>query len=394
MPLQSTVKSAAPDATPATLGYLAPGLPQQQATPVCHVTVLTDPKEVWDIQPAWEALWRRANGTYAQAFVTCRAAWRHMAAAKGGRLRVMACFDDGRLVALWPLIASRSGAWRVLRQLGPQAAEYSDMLVEASPHAGAYAAAIWREVRSGRHGDLIVLPFVKQDARLQPLLDRAADARAGQSTVAPYINWRDGESWHDYYGRLQPKGRKEQNRKRRHFHALGSVRFAAVTEPAGMPALIDWILHEKRFWAAQAGKSGVWLNDLRYRDFLVDAVTARDAAAAFVMFVLTLDDVPVAAKLAMAGPHRIDAIIAGFSHDHARYAPGVVLDEYCQSYAHERGLHVDFGAGPEMGKLFWSQGQAHSATTYRVALTRWGAAGERLRGMREAARGKWRHLPL
>ena len=363
----------------------APGA-LDRATPAgCHVLVLTEPDEIRDLRPAWEALWQAADGGYTQAYATCAAAWLHMANPEGARLRVMACFDDGRLVALWPLVSHRVACWRVLSQLGPQAAEYSDILIEPSRHAAMYAAAIWHAVRTQARGDIIVLPFVKANSPLRAVLDHTSNVVAEFSTIAPYVAWRVHESWDEYYDTLNRKHRKEQARKRRHLHAQGEVRFEAVTDPGRLTELIDWMLPEKRIWADRAGKNGAWLRDERYRRFLASAATDAGSNATYVMFRLTLDGETVAAKLAMAGTRHMDGIIAGFSHHHARYAPGVVLDEYCQAYAHARGLDIDLGTGAETGKLFWSRGEARAVTTYRVALTPWGAFGARLRNLRESA---------
>jgi len=338
------------------------------------------------LRPAWDALWRRADGNHAQASATCLSAWRHIAARRGGRLHVLACFEDGALVAIWPLVRRRQAAWHVLTQLGPLAAEFSDMLVEDYPGRDARVAAIWRCVRTRSRADLIMLPFVKSATPLGVLLAASDLARTTEPDVAPYVAWRKRDGWEQYYGTLGASGRKVQNKKRRQLQGLGELRFEVVRDPQRLPALVQWLMQEKRVWAGRAGKHGPWLSSSPYEQFLVHLTTERNVGAGF-MFLLTLDGEPVAGQFAMEGERHIDWIIAGFSAAMAGYSPGMVLNEYCLRYARDHALRVEMGAGREHNKLFWSRATTHETVNYRVALTRFGILGLRLSNAKVAAVG-------
>ena len=339
-----------------------------------EVRVLTAPHAVWALRPAWDALWRRADGNYAQASATCVSAWQHVAMPRGGRLHVLACFERGALVAIWPLFRRRQGAWQVLYQLGPMAAEFSDILAEDIPGREARVAAIWRSVLTRSRADMIMLPFVKADTPLGILLAASDLTRTAQPDIAPYVPSHPPHSWEQYYASLSASGRKVQNKKRRQLQALGELRFEIVDDPRLLPDLIRWLLREKRIWGDRVGKHGPWLASGDYEQFLIQLATERAVGTGFV-FVLTLDGVPVAAQFAIEGECHIDWIIAGFSAAMAGHSPGMVLNEYCLRYAIDHALRVEMGAGREHNKLFWSGDSAHATRNYRIALTRFGVPG-------------------
>ncbi len=353
------------------------------------VRILTKPEEVLALRPAWDALWRRADGNYAQSPATCLAAWQRIAA-RHARLHVVAGFEGGDLVAIWPLVRRRQALWQVLYQLGPQAAEFSEMLLDGGPGGEpgrqARAAAIWRCVRTRSRADLVMLPFVKTDQPLGILLAADNFAATVRPDVAPYASWQPGDSWEQYYASLGASWRKVQNKKRRHLQALGELRFEIVRDPERLPGLVEWLMREKRVWAGRAGKRGPWLTSPQYESFLRQLGTERAVGAGFV-FLLTLDGEPIAAQFAIEGERHIDWIIAGFSAAMAGHSPGMVLNEHCLRYAHDAGLRVEMGAGREANKLLWSRGAAHATLDYRIALTRFGVPGLKLSNAKIAAAG-------
>ena len=350
------------------------------------VRVLTKPEEVLALRSAWDALWRRADGNYAQAPATCLAAWQQIAAPRHCRLHVVVAFERGELVAIWPLVRRRQALWQVLYQLGPLAAEFSEMLLEDGPRRQARAAAIWRCVRTGGRADIIMLPFVKTDQPLGILLAADDFTATVRSDLAPYVSWLPGDTWEQYYRSLGASWRKVQNKKRRHLEGMGELRFEIVRDPQRVPALVEWLMREKRVWAARAGKRGPWLSSGQYETFLQRLGTERAVGAGFV-FLLTLDGVPVAAQFAIEGERHIDWIIAGFSAGMAGHSPGMVLNEHCLRYALNAGLRVEMGAGREANKLLWSRGAAHPTLDYRIALTRFGVPGLALSNIKVAAVG-------
>ena len=339
--------------------------------------LISSPDAIAAVRPQWDELWARAGGSYVQSPASCLAAWQHILQPQSARLSIAVSFEGDRLVALWPLHLRRRGLWRVLSQVGPMAAEFSNVLVEPGPLARQRVAALWSAVGRASIADLAIVPFVNPATPLGAVLGADRRVVAADRDTAPYVAWREGETWDGYYKSLSASYRKVQNKKRRQLLELGDMRFDVVSDPARTPGLISWMLREKRVWADRANKRGAWLFSSAYEAYLTSLVTERNSAAEFVVFLLSRDDEPVAAQFAMVGPCHVDWILASFASQLARFSPGTILNEHCLKFAHDRGLNVESGAGREENKLFWSRSEAHETVNFRLALSPWGAVGER-----------------
>ena len=340
-----------------------------------NVTLIETSAEIDRIRPQWNRLWERSDhASYGLTAAACMSAFRNMLQPTGARLIVAAGCEDGELVALWPFVIRRRGLWRVLNQAGPLSAEYSNVLAEPGPQAPARVAALWRAVERAGIADVAIVPFVR-DGALGSVLAAQPRLMSSATDIAPCLEWRGGETWDGYYASLDGSYRRGQNRRRRQFDELGRVGFDVVTDPTRARGMIAWLLAEKRQWASRVDKRGAWVFSPTYEAFLAELMTPNaGAAGCFVVFALTLDGAPVAAKFALVGPRQIEFIISCYVGSLSKYSPGNMLNEHCLRYAHGRGLGVDFGAGKEETKKYWSRGSAQVTTNYRVALTRWGLA--------------------
>lgn len=337
------------------------------------VRLLARLDQIEGVRPQWDRLWGRSDhASYGLTSAACMAVFKHVLAAQGAKLLVVVGYEDGELVALWPLATRRRGLWRIVNQAGPLAAEYSNVLVEPGPQAAGRVAALWRAVERAGVADIAVVPFVRSGP-LGSVLAAHPHITSRETDTAPRVAWRGNESWDAYYASLDGDYRRGQNRRRRQLNERGAVAFEVVTDPARAAEMIAWLLAEKRHWADRVDKRGAWVFSPAYQAFLTALITGNgDAAARFVVFVLTLDGAQVAAKFAMVGPRQLEFIISGFLGSLGRFSPGNVLNEHCLRFAHERGLAVEFGAGREETKKYWSRGTSDVTTNYRVALTRWG----------------------
>lgn len=337
------------------------------------VRLLDELDEIAAIRPQWERLWTLSDhASYGSTAAACMVAFEKILRPQGARLVVGVGCEDGELVALWPLAIRRRGLWRIVNQAGPLAAEYSNVLVEPGPQAATRVSALWHAVERAGLADVAVVPFLR-DGALGSLLAAHPRLVSREADIAPYLAWRVGETWDVYYASLDGSYRRGQNRRRRQLDELGAVRFEAVTDPARAPRIVTWLLAEKRRWADRTDKRGAWVFSPAYEAFVAELVTQ---AAGFVVFALTLDGAPVAAKFALVGPRRLEFIISGYLGSLGRFSPGNILNEHCLRYAHERGLGVEFGAGKEETKKYWSRGTADVTGNYRVALTRWGMTAD------------------
>src|SRR5471032_601223 len=84
-----------------------------------QLKVITSPTEFFALQGEWDDLWSRANGRHHQAFTVCWLSWLRVSEPRGRKLRIILLRENGRLVAVWPLVSYRKFFWTVLRPLSP-----------------------------------------------------------------------------------------------------------------------------------------------------------------------------------------------------------------------------------------------------------------------------------
>lgn len=342
----------------------------------------------------WDELWRRSEGSYFQTFSCCLHSWDVM----GGQRRRLRCLvgrEAGVLVLVWPVVTQRRAFWSVARQLGPEAAEFTDVLVADEPGAAQRVAAAWRTLHDDLGVDLIQLPFVKVGSSLDQAVQGRGRVLAADPDIAPYAHLRGESDWESYSRTLSSSHRKKQRNLRRRLAEQGEVRFEVVKgDDSRCPSLINWMLVHKRQWSERVGKKGAWVFDDRYRDLLVRLVCDPDGVQQFMVFVLWLDDEPIAVKVAAMGRTHVDLVIAGYDATFGKYSPGTRLDEFWIPWILNRGLDCDFGAGGEHYKMYWSRNNVRATLNYSIAGTPWGVAGsmtqKSVQRARTAVRG-WRN---
>lgn len=325
----------------------------------------------------WDALWHRSRGSYIQTSVCALHSWDVMEAGGGGQLFCLVGRDgDGTLTVVWPLVVHRRAGWRVARQLGPRAAEFTAVLVADTDHADRQVAAAWAAAVDLVETDVIDLPFVKDDSPLARAVANQPHARAFERDVAPYAQLAAQPDWDTYTAGLSPSHRKKHRAARRKLATQGDIVFEVVDGPDPRTAgLVEWMLTQKRVWSTRSGKTGAWVFDDRYREVLARLATDPNPVQPIVLFVLDLDGKPIAVKIAALGRTHLDLIIAGYDPAHASHSPGTRLDEHWVPWALERRLDVDFGAGGDHYKQFWSQGSTATTARHMIPTRTWGRAG-------------------
>ncbi len=329
------------------------------------------------LREEWDALWHRSRGSYIQTSACALHSWDVLEADGGSQLFCLVGRDDvGMLAVVWPLVVHLRALWRVARQLGPLAAEFTAVLVADTDHADRQVAAAWAAAVDLVETDVIDLPFVKDDSPLARAVASQPHTRVSEHDVAPYAHLTEHPDWKTYTAGLSARHRKKHRAARRKLAAQGDIVFEVVEGPdTRTPALVSWMLTQKRVWSTRSGKTGGWVFDDRYREVLTRLATDPNPAPPIVLFVLHLDGNPIAVKVAAVGRAHLDLIIAGYAPAHASHSPGTRLDEYWVPWAFARRLDVDFGAGGEHYKQFWSQGRTATTTRYMIPTRTWGRAG-------------------
>jgi CelD/BcsL family acetyltransferase involved in cellulose biosynthesis len=339
-----------------------------------QLKIITSPTEFFALQGEWDDLWSRANGRHHQAFTVCWLSWLRVSEPRGRKLRIILLRENGRLVAVWPLVSYRKFFWTVLRPLSPEAADYTSILVEDGPPTFALIDQIWRAAHRSCGSDIILLPYLSVNSHLHSLAlhhRRVMVARQHFSAVAKLRSENDWSAYCNSLGMLS--GRKPGALQRR-LARQGKleIRVLGPDDADENARLVDWMLTCKRAWADRVDKKGEWLYSREYRNFLVDLLNQRHGEVLARLQVVSLDGAPVAVNVIGLGKSCINGIIGSFDPGQARFRPGTVAMEACIKWVFEQGFDLDMGIGPEEFKGFWSRDNFTAVWSMQIANTPWG----------------------
>jgi CelD/BcsL family acetyltransferase involved in cellulose biosynthesis len=392
--------------------------------------IVSDEHAFRALEQEWNALWRRAQGRYYQAFNVCLLAWQYVAKPVGRDLRCIVARLDGRVVMIWPLVTYRKWLWRYALPLSPDAGDYTSVLVEDGHSAAALVAGAWDTARRRCHADFMLLPYLREGQELYRVASRERHTLLASRHDAWVAELSHESQWDTYCQSLGTLFRKKPGSFARRLAKEGNVT-VSMTDPADIEThrrLVDWMLSQKQSWGQRVDKSESWISSPRYRDFLVHllspesserhsesnehsntASTVESAVESTVastvastvkspfastlasneerfrestsesaqapiarMIVVTLDGAPVAALITSIGNPCANAIISGFDANHGKASPGTIAVEHAVRWAFDHGWDLDFGVGTEQFKSYWSRGNATSAWTLHVITSRWG----------------------
>jgi CelD/BcsL family acetyltransferase involved in cellulose biosynthesis len=340
-----------------------------------EVEVVKDPSVLQALQPDWDSLYQRADRPYlSNSFEWVWCAWESLAKPRGGRLHCIAVREGSRVVLIWPLfILRRYRFWKAVLPLN-MSLDYTDVLVEASPHAGSLAELAWRTLRKTADADLILAERVRTDSLLhQLLLTEKANHTYTQRVL--YVSWEGIETWDAYHARLSP--RRELNRRLRRLSECGEVAFEIIEDPDRQREMIDWLLRRKEKWVAEKRLRPVW-GDEPHREFLVAVSRRVSRFGKLLTFVLTLDHEPIAVQTWSVDAYRMVSLQITHEPKWSKCSPGNLLLRHILQWAFERQLLADFNRGVELTWKTDFGNQGVEILSRRYAISGWGYIGTEL----------------
>jgi CelD/BcsL family acetyltransferase involved in cellulose biosynthesis len=295
-----------------------------------------------------------------------------MAKPRGQRLHCIVYRENGELVLVWPLVSHRRFFCSVLEPLTPGTAEDTRILAAAGATAALDAA--WQAATRDCRADIFSVPYVAKDAALYDLASRHAGLVAARQDVSATALLRKEADWPAYCNTLGTLSKKKPGARERRFEKEGVLQIRAL-EAADTQAhaqWVDWLLARKREWAERAEKDGPWLYSQAYRDLLVSLVDGTHTQPMAIIFVMTLDGMPVAASIMGLGLTCVNGLIGAFDARFSKFAPGSIMVERCVKWAWENRMDLDLGVGTEDFKAYWSRGNVLPNTSFQIATTQWG----------------------
>lgn len=339
-----------------------------------RVEIITDTQRFRALGKEWEELWSRANGQYHESFAVCWQSWVDIAQPRGSRLRCIVGRKDGRLVMVWPLAVSRHAAWRVLRLLGPEAADYTSMLIEPGADTSMLARQAWDAACRRCGADVIRMPYFNEQSDLYRFASYERHRHFGERRSASIARLGAESDWPSFCNALGTLSGKKPGALERRLAKQGTLKARLLT-PADAEenaSLVDWTLSRKREWALRVDKQGAWLYSPGYRNFLVSLLNAQTNEPAARLYLITLNDAPLATTIVGIGKSSIKGLLTGFDERYAKYSPGQLVVEHMVKWAFDHRLDFDFGVGSESFKAYWSRNHVMPVASAQIAVTTWG----------------------
>jgi CelD/BcsL family acetyltransferase involved in cellulose biosynthesis len=340
--------------------------------------ILKSIDDVVSIRTEWDRLWVCARAGYSLSFSYVYESWNTILRPQGAELCCVVLIENDRLLAALPMVLLRGKVCKCASICTPAAAEGCDILVERSTTSQAIANALLEKLLISARPDLINFYFVKSGCHLELAIQSLARLRIVEAydNAMPYADLKAEVDWASYKRSLSKHYESNVARKTRRLHEQGEVT-VEIVRGASTPA-IGWLFLQKRKWSERTNKRGDWVFSPRYQEF-VTKLFASDPR--FLVFVLKLDDSPIAVKLAAISSSFASTMMITYDDRYERFSPGNVLDEFVMRHIFEnyrdsdgRHLDIDFGPGREHFKLHWSRGNVHPTKSFIMAASRLGLA--------------------
>lgn len=339
--------------------------------------VITDEAGFRALQPEWDELWRRARGWYYQAFGNCWTAWEQVGKPMGRKLHIIVRREACKVVLIFPLVTYRRALWTYLIPLCSESADFTRVLVEDDARTPERVEGAWAVARKRCGADFIHMPYLPDSTDLYRLALSERHSVIREHTPCYFGKFKEeGEryDWMSFCKSLGTLHRKKPGEVERRLAAAGKVRVDVIdwTDPARVAASVDALLTWKRVWGERVGKQGHWLYSEQYRNFLVAWLCTKDAEVTGYAIVVTVDDAPIAVAVFCTDACAATGIIASFDSAFAKWSPGALAVETFVKWAFDRNMDVNFGAGSEQFKTYWSRGNRSFCCSAQSVNSWWG----------------------
>ncbi len=244
---------------------------------------------------------------------------------------------------------------RVLRIIGDGSADSDDLDFIVKP---GYAAAVARAVLDWMRKapwDVCQFDAFSSKSEVLALLDdelRGLDWKRATSR-RPFTRVTLPDTWALYLKQLSPKERQKIGIRLRRLQSRCKVSFRRCERPEELHGFLEtlYALHQKR-WAARGEPGSFSLAERRH--FYEEMTRALLSRGWLGLWLLEMDDVPVAAQIGMHYGNVVCSLQEGFDPDYASDSVGYVLRSLILQECIEKGVRFyDFLYGDQESKQRW-----------------------------------------
>lgn len=313
--------------------------------------VLRDRAAMAEAAAAWRDLEARAGDplTYFQSADWCLK-WIETFAGPKCRPEIHTLWQDGRLIAVWPLMAS-GGALKRLEPLGWPHSQYANLLTDPLYGGGATAGLL---ARLAGH-DVALLDGVPDGSALAGLLGETPPL-ASLANSAAMLDLSAFATPQAYADTLSKTQRRNRNRRRNALAREGALSFAVLFPgDAGFAEGVAACVALKRQWLRETGRRGTGLAFEGFDRFLASLSGDEAALSGACLSVLKAGDRLVAGEIGFLHHGHYHAYLGAFDWALREASPGKVQMDMTVCWLIGRGVKTyDLLGNPADYKDSWS----------------------------------------
>jgi CelD/BcsL family acetyltransferase involved in cellulose biosynthesis len=304
------------------------------------------------IEDQWMQLWRDCDALIFQSHDWISAWWKTIDNPAETALRIGLVWHDDRLVAILPLAITRRKRLRFLEWAAVAYTDYGDIL-RAPACSDATLDRLWSAICDSGGFDVALITRLLPDAaawrvfstnKAQRIKLRPNHRYEVSSRIAG--DWKSGAAW------LASHPKKTRHNYRRGVRILeesGTVRFRLLEPDEPLGPVLDRLSALKRKWL----EKNALQSDLfdQGRSTLAALVDVLARAGILRLFVVELNETPVAISINFAQHGTMMAWVTTYDPDFSRASPGMgLISNYVQwSFDHGLGM-IDLLCGGEAFK--------------------------------------------
>lgn len=305
------------------------------------------------LEVQWTELEIQAGCTIFQSYAWC-STWAEAAHRAGCREMpyVVTVWKGNRLVLLWPFVMRRLGPFRVLHSFGDPATQYSDALTVSGGERDRWLEVAWKELRSLKGIDAVLLKGVRDDAAIAPFVASRCGDFVTRRAEAPFADFRPNAA-----NPIRRRSGRTRNVLQRHLRNLakhGDTEFETVTDTAGRVEAMRDALRLKEAWLSRTGKFSAGYSHPANSHFMPDLAACPD----FVVARLKVGGETAAIEAGLLRNGSYASLIQSYDGRYAAHRPGYLLFWHMVEHAAEFGIEVlDFLAPAYPHKRDWANGE-------------------------------------
>ncbi len=313
-----------------------------------ELEIVTSCQRLAALAPAWDDLWRRADGLVFQSHAWIDAWWRTATRRDDRDLLIGLVWNGAGLEAVLPLATIRRRGVTVLEWAAKEHSDYGDALLAPDRNRDAITA-LWWEIAAAGGFDMFYLNRLLPDAAIRGII--APDVASGRlrpnhrSEISYRVAgpWRRGADWFEAQSK---KTRQNYRRGRKFMEEGGELRFRLMSPDEPLEPVLTRVAALKRKWLERHGRASDLFDE--GAPALAALVDVMARLGILHVFVLELAGTVVAVSINVVQRRRMMAFITTYDPEFERASPGMVLMMDYIQWSIDQGLEmVDFMCGGE-----------------------------------------------